>query len=189
MTREFQFGEELQIALEDIESVESKNEDLKQNVKVANECLQKLREQILKFRLRHKEVNNQLKLVNETIKDLMQKIEEKNKIEETLKESIKLKTEECEKLEQELNKLKAKNKVLDSSQILEELMNMQKAHLDKTRLGFQLGEISNKDDKDKRKEVKEEAKKKLEDAKKTQNQCTNARRLLIRQSNAQRYQS
>lgn len=50
--------------------------------------------------------------------------------------------------------MKAKNKVLDRSKLLEELINMQKDHLDKTGLGFQLGEYSNQNDEDKRKEVK-----------------------------------
>lgn len=66
----------------------------------------------------------------------MHKIEEKNKIEEFLKETIKLKTKEREKLEQDVKKLKAENKVLDSSNLLEELINTQKANLDKTGVGF-----------------------------------------------------
>lgn len=55
-----QLDEDLQTTLEDLESVESENEESKENVKVENECLQNLREQIWKFKLRHKEVNNQL---------------------------------------------------------------------------------------------------------------------------------
>lgn len=66
----------------------------------------------------------------------MQKIEEKDKIEETLKEIIKIKTKEYEKLEQEIKKMKIENKALDSSKLLEDLINMKQAHLDKTKLGF-----------------------------------------------------
>lgn len=54
----------------------------------------------------------------------MEKIEVKKKMEETLKDSINLKTEECEKLEQEVHKLKAKSKVLGSSKLLENLIDM-----------------------------------------------------------------
>lgn len=42
--KEYHLDDELKIALEDLESVESKNEELKENVKVANECVQKPRE-------------------------------------------------------------------------------------------------------------------------------------------------
>lgn len=40
------------------------------------------------------------------------------------------------KLEQEVKKLKAENKVFDSGKLPEELINMQKAYLDKIGLGF-----------------------------------------------------
>lgn len=73
--------EDLKKALEDLESVESENEELKENVKIANECVQKLRKKIWKFKMRHKGVNNQLKQVKETIKDLVQKFEKKEKTE------------------------------------------------------------------------------------------------------------
>ncbi|XP_059075160.1 uncharacterized protein LOC131875145 [Cryptomeria japonica] len=99
-----------------------------------------------------------------------------------------MKTEECEKLEQELKRLKVENKVLDSSKLLEEFINMEKAHSNKTGLGFQPGECSNHNDKDKCKEVKAEEEKKLEDSK-IQNQSTNARRPPVHQPNAQRYPS
>lgn len=101
--------------------------------------------------MRHKEVNNQLKQMNETIKDLMLKIEEKDKREEALKESIKLKTKEYEKLEQEVKKLKAESKALERTKLLEDFINMKKAHLDKDVLGFQTDEFSNQNDKEKRK--------------------------------------
>lgn len=68
-----------------------------------------------------------------------------------------------------MKKLKAKSKVLDSSKLLEELINMQKDHLDKTGLGFQTDGCSNQNDKDKRKEIKAEAEKKQEDVSKTWN--------------------
>lgn len=100
-----------------------------------------------------------------------------------------LKSKEYEKLEQEVKKLKAKNKVLDSSKLLEDLISMQKSHLDKIGLGFQLGECLDQNDKDKSKEVKEETEKKSEDARKIWNQNTNARRLPVHQPNDQRYPS
>lgn len=37
MAREFQLDEDLKTTLEDLESVESENEELKENVKIANE--------------------------------------------------------------------------------------------------------------------------------------------------------
>lgn len=89
MTKDFMMDEDLKMALEDLESVESENKELKENLKIENECVQKLREKIWKFKLRHKEVTNQFKKVNETIRYLMQKIEEKEKTEQFLKETIK----------------------------------------------------------------------------------------------------
>lgn len=44
MTGEYYLDEALKTTLEDLESVEFENEDLKENVKVANECMKKLRD-------------------------------------------------------------------------------------------------------------------------------------------------
>lgn len=85
----------------------------------------------------------------------MLKIEEENKMEKNLRDSIKLKIEECEKLEQEvkkleqeLKKLKVEAKVIECNKLQEDLINMQKDHLDKNGLGLQTGECSNQNDKE-----------------------------------------
>lgn len=118
----------------------------------------------------------------------MQKIEKKDKMEE-LKETIKLKSDECEKLEKEVKNLKVENKVQDIIKLLEDLINMQKAHLDKSGLGFQHSECSNQNDKDKRKEVNAGDEKKLENTWNTRNQNTNVRRPPLHQPNPQSYPS
>lgn len=64
---------------------------------------------------------------------------------------------------------------------------MQKPHLHKTRLGFRTIECSTQNDKDKGKEVKVEEEKKPEDARKTQNKRYTSMKILVYQSNSQRY--
>lgn len=110
--------------LDDMECTRSENEELKENIKEANTCISKLREQIWKFKARHKEVNHELKeskenvvnlklqldeckKIKEFLKDnIKQKMEEWKKTEENYKDTIKQKTEKNEKLYQELRKLR-----------------------------------------------------------------------------------
>lgn len=127
MTKEYHLDKELKITLEELESVELENEELKENIREANECVIKLREQIQKFKLRHKEVSIQLKQANETIEDLRLQIEEKKKVEECFKDIIKKKIEDCEKLEQEVKKMKVEAKVLESNKLLDNFISMQKS--------------------------------------------------------------
>lgn len=68
--------------IEDLESVESKNEELKENINEANECIKKPRGQIWKFKKRQWEVNKEFKQVNETAMILKLQIEERKKVEE-----------------------------------------------------------------------------------------------------------
>lgn len=136
MTGEYYLDEALKTTLEDLESVEFQNEDLKENVKVANECMKKLRDQIQMFKSSHQEVKTELKKVNGTIVSLKQQIKEKKKVDECLKETINQKSKECGKLEQEIMKLNSKEKVNESNALLDKLLTMQKSHKDKKGLGF-----------------------------------------------------
>lgn len=70
MDGDYYLDEEFKTTLEDFENVESKTEDLKKHVQVANECVKNLRDQIQKFKSRHREVNKELNKVNETIVNL-----------------------------------------------------------------------------------------------------------------------
>lgn len=99
--------------------------------------------------------------------NLKLQIEESTKVEEILKDTINIKIEENEKLEQELFKMRAKEKVSESSALLDKLLTMQKSHKDKGGLGF-FGECSKQNDKSKAKE-KMEVEKKLEDSNKVRN--------------------
>ncbi|XP_057866032.2 uncharacterized protein LOC131073587 [Cryptomeria japonica] len=100
-------SEDLRNYLEDFEVVENENKDLKENIQLANECIEKLREQIRKFKIRHKEVSEELKQENATILDMKVKSEDNEKTKEYFKKMVKCKLEECEKLKQEVTSLKA----------------------------------------------------------------------------------
>lgn len=63
-------SEDLRNVLENLEAIENENKDLKENIQLANECIEKLREQIQKFKIRHKEVSEELKRANSIIIDL-----------------------------------------------------------------------------------------------------------------------
>lgn len=58
LIKELHLDEELRTTLEELDSVESENEELKENIKVVNDCVVKLREQIQKIKLKNKEVKN-----------------------------------------------------------------------------------------------------------------------------------
>lgn len=51
-------NKELNVALEDLEKVENEKESLKENLKVENDCIKNLRDQIKKFKERYIEVSD-----------------------------------------------------------------------------------------------------------------------------------
>lgn len=63
-------SKDLRNSLKDLEEVEKENKDLKENVQLANECIEELIEQIWKLKVRHKEVSEYFKRANGTIADL-----------------------------------------------------------------------------------------------------------------------
>ncbi|XP_059066345.1 uncharacterized protein LOC131857662 [Cryptomeria japonica] len=99
-------SEDLRNALEDLEVVETKNKDLKENVKIAKKCIEKLREKIQKIKIRHKEASEEIKQENNTIADRKVKNEDNKKTKEHSNKMMECKSEECEKLRQEVTSLK-----------------------------------------------------------------------------------
>jgi hypothetical protein len=76
----------------------------------------------------------------ETIVHLKTQIEEAKRVEELLKDQINEKEESCHKLEAEVVDLRKKeeksNKLLNSSRILDEILESQRSPCDKSRLGY-----------------------------------------------------
>lgn len=85
-------SEDLRNAFEDLEVVENENKDLKENIQLENEFIEKLRDQIWKFKIRHKEVSEELKQVNSTIANLKVKNEDNEKTNEYLNKMMKCKS-------------------------------------------------------------------------------------------------
>jgi chromosome segregation ATPase len=67
--------EELNVALEDLENVESEKESLKRNLKEENDRIKNLREKIKKCKEIYGEFNDKLKKESEDITSLMVKVE------------------------------------------------------------------------------------------------------------------
>ena len=80
-------------------------------------------------------VDDEISKSFETIVYLNTQIEEAKRIEELLKNQIKEKEESCDKLESEVDDLRKKveksNKFLNSSQILDEILESQRSPCDK----------------------------------------------------------
>jgi chromosome segregation ATPase len=87
-----------------------------------------------------KKVDDEIIKSLETIVHLKTQIEEAKRIEEILKNQINEKEESCHKLESEVvdlrNKVEKSNKFLNSSQILNEILESQRSTNDKSGLGY-----------------------------------------------------
>jgi hypothetical protein len=85
-------------------------------------------------------VDDEIRIFFETIVHLKTQIEEAKRIEELLKNQIKEKEESCCKLEAEFVDLRKKvensNKFLNSSLILDEILEIQRSPYDKSSLGY-----------------------------------------------------
>jgi hypothetical protein len=84
-------------------------------------------------------VDDEISKILETIVHLKTQIEESKRVEELLKNQINEKEESCDKLEVEVvdlrKKLEKSNKFLNSSQILNEILESQRSPYDKLGLG------------------------------------------------------
>jgi hypothetical protein len=85
-------------------------------------------------------VDDEISKSFETIFHLKTQIEEAKRVEELLKDKINEKEESCHKLEAEVVDLRKKveksNKFLNSSRILDEILESQRSPCDKSRLGY-----------------------------------------------------
>jgi hypothetical protein len=94
----------------------------------------------LKNEKEHKKVDDEINKSLETIVHLKTQIEESIRVEELLKNQINEKEEACHKLEAEVVDLRKKveksNKFFNSSQILNEILEIQRSPYDKSGLGY-----------------------------------------------------
>jgi hypothetical protein len=85
-------------------------------------------------------VDDEISKSFETIIHLKTQIEEAKRVEELLKNQINEKEESCDKLEAEVvylrKKVEKSNKFLNSSQILDEILESQRSPCDKSGLGY-----------------------------------------------------
>lgn len=81
--------EEIWTTLEDLDKVETKNRDLRDNTDQVNECIKNLKEQLKKFKDRHRETSKELKKVKEEITSLRILVEKKKGLEDCLNTIIK----------------------------------------------------------------------------------------------------
>jgi septal ring factor EnvC (AmiA/AmiB activator) len=85
-------------------------------------------------------VDDEISKIFETIVHLKTQIEEFKRVEELLKNQINKKEESCDKLEAEIVDLRKKveksNKFLNSSKILNEILESQRSPYDKSGLGY-----------------------------------------------------
>jgi hypothetical protein len=84
-------------------------------------------------------VDDEIRKSFETIIHLKTQIEESKRVEEILKNQINEKEESCDKLEAEIvdlrNKVEKSNKFLNSSKILDEILESQRSPYDKSGVG------------------------------------------------------
>jgi hypothetical protein len=95
---------------------------------------------ILKNEKEDMKVDDEISKSFETIIHLKTQIEEAKRVEELLKDQINKKEESCHKLEAEFfnlrNKVENSNKFLNSSRILDEILESQRSPCDKSGLGY-----------------------------------------------------
>lgn len=185
---------ELKSVLDDLDKVEFKNRELKENLKDVDECIKKFREKLKKATKRFKEKNGQVKQSNETITNLKLQVEEGKRVEDCLNAKLKDKSIECSKLEQQIVTLRSdlekekiqEDKFMKRSILLDEMIANQKASKHKYDLRFEKGESSKENQTSNKAKNKNDKK---SNVKQVQNQKKYFKRHPIRQPIAQRYSS